>query len=330
MRFLIVCAGISGLLAGCATLGTGGAPSPRVGAPVPIAIQETGGLWMVETMGPDGTPLEFDLNTGSGPALLYDFVAARLALRVDTIQVPPGRSQEPVTIYVTPLRALRPRPWIPEPLGFYRKHLIVSDRGREDSIYGSRHDAGYLGPPWFSDRTWTLDFPRRQLLLRAPGDLPADTVHRLRLGFKQNPDGTRAEIYPRIRVLIDGDSVDLLFATGNYALLTPAGEDALGEGPVKRSVSGVSPAVLDRWRARHPDWKFVSGGADQGMSSLIEVPTLTVAGHEVGPVWFESTVYPGHLRGAFDLPVNGALGANALATLRVTVDFRSGIAVFEH
>jgi len=182
---------------------------------------------------------------------------------------------------------------------------------------------------------WTFDYPARRLLLRTPGDVPAVAPeHRVSLGFQTDGSGRRTMHFPRIRVAVDGDSLDLLFDTGATVVL---GDDALaaaGGGPARRGGSFIAQSVLDAWRARHPGWRVVEGG-DVGLGrplAMIEVPRVDVGGYGVGPVWFAARPDAGFhqmMSSMMDRQVEGALGGSALRFLRVTVDYPNAVAVFE-
>jgi len=66
---------------------------------------------------------------------------------------------------------------------------------------------------------------------------------------------------------------------------------------------------------------------------MIEVPSITIGGFKIGPVWF--TVQPDlalsrlYMAQWMDKPTEGAIGGSALHYLRMTVDWPNAIAVFE-
>ena len=194
-------------------------------------------------------------------------------------------------------------------------------------------DAGFLGRLWFAGRVWTFDYPRGRLYLRAAGDLPPHKPEqRVVIGFQENAAGQRTSQFPRIRVTIDGDSLDLLFDTGATMSLTDSALTVLGDSrPARRAASFISAAVFDRWRTAHPDWRVIER-ATSFKADLIQVPAVKIAGQRVGPVWFErrnTGVFEQSMSKWMDRPIVGALGGNALGFFRVTIDYPNGIAVFE-
>ena len=191
-----------------------------------------------------------------------------------------------------------------------------------------------LGQAWFADRVWTFDYPRRQLLLRADGDLPsADAAHQVSLGFKINAAGKHGANYPRITVQIAGAPVDLLFDTGASTQLSAAALAVVKDDrPAIRAASFIAESIFAQWHTGHPDWRTVERGEAGTGLAMIEVPAVLVAGYTVGPVWFTArpdAAIHDTMSGNTDKRVDGALGGNALHDFRVTLDYPRAIAVFE-
>jgi hypothetical protein len=193
---------------------------------------------------------------------------------------------------------------------------------------------GLLGREWFAGRVWTFDYPRHQLLLRSAGDLPPHSPkHRVALGFQTDSAGRRIVNFPRIRVLIDGDSLDLLFDTGAMTALTDSAHAALADGrPSRRASSFVIQSVFDRWRKHHPRWEVIEGADQLGDLTfpMIKVPDVEVGGFRVGPVWFTARPDQNFVRFSLwmDRPIMGALGGSALQYVQVTIDYPGSVAVF--
>jgi hypothetical protein len=64
---------------------------------------------------------------------------------------------------------------------------------------------------------------------------------------------------------------------------------------------------------------------------MIEVPDVRIAGFEVGPIWFTERPnknFREMMSQSMNAPVEGAIGGNAFATLRMTVDYLHGRASF--
>lgn len=193
---------------------------------------------------------------------------------------------------------------------------------------------GLLGRTWFADRRWLFDYPGRSLAVLPAGlPLPGAPVNQVSLGFQADSAGRRTTHFPRIRIEVDGDSLDLLFDTGATVSLTDSALARLADGgPAERGTSFISQQVFDRWRQRHPDWRVIERADRTLEMPMILVPRVSIGGHVVGPVWF--TMRPDRNFHQFmsqwmDRRIDGALGGSALKYFRVTVDYPRAIAVFE-
>jgi hypothetical protein len=217
---------------------------------------------------------------------------------------------------------------IPPPLGSPEGKIFVFDG---EPRLDARH--GMLGQAWFADRVWRFDYPGRALVLLDEGPTEADAVHTAVLSFRTDSSGAREAHFPRIRVEVAGDSLDLLFDTGATAVLTPQSKDHLQTADSIVATSFITTEVVERWIDRHPDWTVVAD-ADQtvGGMRMIEVPRLSVGGHTVGPVWFTERPdanFHEYMARFMDRPVDGALGGSALKYFRVVVDYPNAVAIFE-
>ena len=300
------------------------AQEPAPGSPVELPVRYDDHRFYVRPVTTGGDTVEFYTDTGGGEMMIYPSAVQRLGLRPDTTFVN-GRP-----IARTAFPGFQAGAGIPTGSGPNAGRLIVFP----PNPLVSTTDQGFLGQGWFADRVWTFDYPGRRLLLRAAGDVPqADPGHRVKLFFKADSAGARINSFPRVRVQVDGDSLDLLFDTGATTILADSVVAALRDGrPGRRATSFISESVAARWRQRHPDWRVVPGAEQSTGMAMIEVPRISVAGHEVGPVWF--TLRPDRSFAQFmsplmDRPVVGALGGTALQYFRVTVDYPGAVAVFE-
>ena len=188
---------------------------------------------------------------------------------------------------------------------------------------------GFLGQDWFGGRTWTFDYPGKRLLLRAGGDLPAGS----QIPFHLPKPGPEAQAFGRIRIEVDGKSLDVLFDTGATTELVP---DALAKAgdraAASRATSFMKAAIFDGWRSAHPDWPVLEKAEARTGADMIRVPAIVVAGKRVGPVWFTrrpDRAFDEFTSSMMDAPVVGALGGSGLRYFRVSVDYARGVAVFE-
>lgn len=301
-----------------------GASAQTTGAPVEIPADFAGGRVIVHVVTAAGDTLRFFTDTGGGTAMIYPHAVARLGLVVDSVEADGERTA------VVDFPPLPPGSAFPLPGGYFAGRLLVFPP--QPTIHGG--EDGMLGRVWFADRVWTFDHPAGRLLLRAPGDVPAaDPAHVVPLGFRVDGRGERTMHFPRIRVEVDGDSLDLLYDSGATLALTDSAHAALADGgPAIRGTSFITASVFDRWRDRHPDWRVVEGAERGTGMSIIQVPRVSIAGWEVGPVWFTrrpDRAFHEYMSQWMDRRVEGALGGSALAYFRVTVDYPGAVAVFE-
>lgn len=190
---------------------------------------------------------------------------------------------------------------------------------------------GMLGASWFGDRTWEWDYRAGTLQLLPDGALPkADPAHVVALGFQEGDGGAHTTHFARIPARIDGEDLQFLFDTGATFRLDEAAAAALGDGVRVRAGSFITDSVMQRWRGRHPDWRYLEHGDVD--AAMILVPDVEVAGYHTGPVWFSArpdSAFHEYMAQWMDRPVDGALGGNAFRTFRITVDYPSATAVFE-
>lgn len=319
----------------CAALGV--LPDSPLGAQAPGAAIDTVVLpadfrenrIYVRPVTPRGDTLVFYTDTGGGINMLYDSTAERLGVTVRRVAGP----RDSVTVADWPSMADGAAIPLPAVEGPFGPGLWVRPFEGEMAMLHDHPGAGFLGRHWFADRVWTFDYPAGRLVWRAAGGLPPHQPgQRVALGFQSDSTGRRTTHFPRIRIAVDGDSLDLLFDTGATMVLTDSALAVLGDGrPARRASSFISAAVFDRWRKAHPDWRVIER-ATSFAADLIEVPVVEIAGRRVGPVWFEKRktgVFEEWMSGMMDRSIVGALGGNALGHFRVTVDYPNAVAVFE-
>src|SRR5262249_23678287 len=148
--------------------------------------------------------------------------------------------------------------------------------------------------------------------------------------------GKRIGHVPRIAVVVDGDSLNMLFDTGATIWLPKRALAAIGgsEG-AERSVSLVWGSIFDRWRKRHPDWQVIDDGDEVSHAPLIRVPNVSIAGFDTGPVWFRSLVGAKMEPPPRDPKVPlvrsrfvGTIGGNVFRNFSITMDYLNAVARF--
>lgn len=196
---------------------------------------------------------------------------------------------------------------------------------------------GMLGRHWFAGRAWTFDYREERLLLHRQSPEPPASAHTVDLNFKTDSTGRRISSHPRVEATIDGEPRSFLFDTGATTVLKDSALRSNARTDIrerKRHGTGfVIASVFDRWREHHPDWLVLEDISKyQGGTPLIRVPEVTIAGHTVGPVWFErrpDRAFRKRMAKSMDQPVDGALGGSLFQYFRITVNYPEGWASFQ-
>jgi hypothetical protein len=267
------------------------------------------------------------LDTGDNSRVWETFVA-RFKLGVDSS---PGAKPTRMTS-LPPLRAGLS---VPSPSLNRGQIRVTPPQDMFDTLMSRRTD-GQLGYDWFTDRIWTLDYPGRRILLHATTPPRVDGEHETPLGFVVDSAGHRIGVVPRIAIVVDGDSLNMLFDTGATIWMPDAARAAVGgnEGS-ERAVSLIWQSIFDRWRQRHPEWPVVADGDEVSHAPLIRVPSVRIAGFDTGPVWFRSLVgakmAPPPRNPKVPLvraPFVGTVGGNVFQNFVIVLDYPAAVARF--
>lgn len=297
-------------------------PAPVAdGQPLTLPATLEAGLFYLHPKLPDGRALRLFSDTGGG--LLFTETGAKaLGVTPD-----PKASREQPQLLSWP--RFQAGAWIPAPLGSERGVPLMQAPPEQLQHLGD----GMLGANWFGGRSWQFDYPRGELRLLPANALPRVAAkHRVRLGFQKDADGKAITHFPRIAVRIEGETLQLLFDTGASVRLSAQAARELGGGPTVRAGSFITTEVLQRWRERHPRWRVIDKADADGRVRIIEVPQVQVGGYRVGPVWFAERPdknFHEFMSQWMDQRVDGAIGGNAFASFKISVDYPSGVAVFE-
>lgn len=192
---------------------------------------------------------------------------------------------------------------------------------------------GMLGQGWFAGRVWTFDYPGQRLLVQDALNAATVADHiEMKLGFRTSPDGTRQTNYPRMQIVVNADTLDMLFDTGATTLLTPEALQALGDGGSDiRATSFITASMFDRWSARHPNWRVIENAERDNGMAMIEARDVVIAGHTIARVWFTRRAdsnFHEWMSQWMDRRIEGAVGGNALRYFRITVDYPNAVAWF--
>jgi hypothetical protein len=307
-----------------------GALEPRPGHPVIIPTRYIGDRFAAVPTLEKGGVLTF-LTDSAGGTFLFAHVADRLQLTTTEV---PGEGEADKKLRVAHLPAFKSAAAIPPPLGMPGGSLFVFKSNPQQIPKFFQPYDGLLGQQWFAGRVWTFDYPRRQLLLRAAGDVPRhDALHEVKLGFRKTATGQRETNFARLAVTVAGEQIDFLFDTGATNVLPEKVLKELGDGgPAERGTSFLTRSQFEKWHEKHPKWRALENVKTMTGTAMIEVPEVHIGGFAAGPVWF--TVQPdrafhSYMASMMDQPTEGALGGSAFRQLVITVDWPNAIAVFE-
>lgn len=298
-------------------------PGPRARL---VATKFEAGRLLAAPVSQDGDTTFLFLDTGGGGNLLSDAVAARLGLPVRTEPNGARTAPAPGTGTWRDLPLARSGPPAPG-----RFHVVSAERSPMQPLFVTAL-GGLLAGGWFADRVWTMDYPHHQLWLR---DAPPRETGRewIPIYLRTDAQGRHPTNLPRLRVVVDGDTLDMLLDTGASTRLTDSALSVIGDGgPAGRATSFVTAEWFDRWHARHPDWPTVEHADIVSGFGMIRVPTVRVGGTDVGPVWFTMRAtrdFHADMDPMMDRPIDGALGGSALQYLVVTLDYPNARACFE-
>jgi hypothetical protein len=212
----------------------------------------------------------------------------------------------------------------------YGNHLVVRPATPTGFVaWISRSTQAQFGATWFGDRIWTFDYPGNRLLLHdTPPPQNVSPEHRVAVRFRTDTTGTRIDHSPQMDIVVDGDTLAMIFDTGATIWLTADAMAQVRDGRTsERATSHVQSWWFARWKQRHPDWPVIDVADQLTNAALIRVPTIRIAGYDVGPVWFSVLAGPAEAppgAGRF----GGTIGGNVLREFSILLDYPRGIAEF--
>jgi hypothetical protein len=323
----IICAAT---LLGCSTsLPVRSSSSTRMRNEVMVPARYDEGRWIVQPVTARGDTLDLYTDTGGGVLFI-----ARERLAPDAVLTPAQRTPQGDSTFSTAWPSMPPGSAFPTPIGDPVPSVLTASNATFRKLAGNfpARD-GFLGNAFFAHHIWVFDYPAQVLGLMPAGTPPVPLGgNTIPFAFKADAGQGGEPWFPRIRVEIDGDSLDLLFDTGASTELTDSAAAKIGDGRRRsRAASFITRSVADRWQKRHPDWRVVSRAEVGTNADMIEVPRVSVAGLTSGPVWF--TVRPDqnfttYMSKWMDQPIVGAFGGSGLRYFRVTADYPNQRATF--
>ncbi|PTR24658.1 hypothetical protein C8J98_11240 [Luteibacter sp. OK325] len=186
---------------------------------------------------------------------------------------------------------------------------------------------GMVGSSYLPDHIWTFDYPRRTLSIEAPSWMPPNNAHALHMNLPATRKGQVRQSFPRIKVTVAGEDVDMLLDTGATARPTREGLATMGTSVVKGegTTSYATARLISHWHDAHPNWAVLDNADGLiGPKRAIRVPSVEIGGWAVGPVWFverPNANFEQVMSSMMDGTVHGAIGANVLSSFRMTLDY---------
>lgn len=292
-------------------------------ATVVPTVYEVGHFFATPTT-KDGQSLRVLVDTGGGGDNFWITrgAANRLKLQPSTCAKNPKEAQAHVAFVARP--AYAPHKAMPVAKA-HCGDILVLDKGPD--IGGAE---GMAGGRYLATRTWTFDYPARQLRVEDEAWRPSPAAHAIDLGMQRDDAGDLRTGYPRVTIAVAGESIDVLLDTGATAHPTKTGQAAMQTPTVNGQgvASYITTNIMNRWHAAHPDWPVVAAADDllpgKPPARAIRVPSVEIAGWSVGPVWFTERPDANFEEGMsqyMDRTVHGAVGANVLDAFVMTLDY---------
>jgi len=185
----------------------------------------------------------------------------------------------------------------------------------------------FFGQTFFMDHSWTIDYLNEKIWVNTPlNKSEKNHLNVQKLGFKKNANGAKINGHPSMVIEVDGDSIDVLFDTGASLVLSDTGREQFHTDKKTMGGSFIAASLFDKWRKNHPEWNYYPNSDLLG--DVIEVPSIKIGEHEVGPALFarrRDEVWSEGMISSMDKVVKGAVGGSVLKYFKVTVDYNSDL-----
>ncbi|MEM7374702.1 MAG: hypothetical protein AAF587_39285 [Bacteroidota bacterium] len=265
-----------------------------------------------------GDSISFYTDTGGGKIIGRDAVSA-LNLRIDSTQ-----GEDRIFEQVNLAELFREHNY-PPPL---EPNFVYDGNMNFKQTIG-----GLLGAIWFADKVWLFDYKRPSLSTIDSIDWQAiESPHKVKIGFMKNEAGQHLTHFPRIPIIVAGDTIQTLFDSGAMVNLQDSSRQRFGGFSVV-ATSFIVASMFDAWRDQHPDWPFIDQGDANHGEHMIQVPAVEIGGHTVGPVWFTrraDTNFTEFMSQWMDQPIHGAIGGSCFHYFETLIlDYRNEWAYFE-
>jgi hypothetical protein len=320
---------------GCSRPHAAPQPSPMSAGAQTIPTRYDADRFLATAVTQRGDTAVFFLDTGSG-TYVWDVFLPWFDLKPDSIVN--ARGGKSAVVPFPSLRVARSSPMAGTRSTLGNRLQVYPIDYHAQNNFGAwiiRTTQAQLGYQWFGDRIWTFDYPAKRLLFHPTAPPISPNARQVRLDFAIDSTGRRLSQQANLDIVVDGDSLSMIFDTGATIWLS---QDALTRvadgGRSERSSSHIFRWVFERLHQRHPDWPVIEK-ADLWMGlALIRVPSVTVAGYELGPTWFsvlDGPTTPPTVPAsepAWRRRRGGTIGGSLLRNFVVTADWPRGIAWF--
>ena len=209
------------------------------------------------------------------------------------------------------------------------KHFV--ERGEKPEI--TSEIDGILGATWFANKCWEFDYQNKKLYVHKKYNWNNVSENKIiKLGFQKNIFRSKTTHFPRLPIIVEKDTIQMLFDTGASSFLSNNAKQIFGN---KKSVatSFMVARIFDKWHKNHPDWKYIEKGDKTGNEDMIKVPKITIGNKEVGPVWFtrrENKNFDKWMSKWMDKKIEGAIGGSCFKYFhKIIIDYNTEKAYFE-
>lgn len=187
----------------------------------------------------------------------------------------------------------------------------------------------FLGQFFFLDKAWTIDYLKKEVWVNTSIKKNSKSADIQQLGFKKDKEGKKLYGHPSMKIIVDGDTLDVLLDTGATFILSTNGKSKLNVTDNAIGGSFIAKSVFEKWHQNHPEWKIIEKG--DGKSDIIEVPKIKIGKNQIGPVLFSvrpDEAWSKQMISTMDKVVKGAIGGSAFKYLKIKIDYNNELAEF--
>lgn len=190
---------------------------------------------------------------------------------------------------------------------------------------------GFLGGSFFlKGAIWQFDYINKNIGTLDTVNWSKRRTNQIPMKIQKNANGDITGIHPALDVIIENDTLKMLFDTGATLLPTEKGREYLKpEGLETYSGSYLSTKKIEELHAQHPDWTFVEkASAFGGGANMIRVPKVKIGKYHAEMVWFVERPKSNFIRIDGE-NLDGAIGGNLMKDFKVIADYKANVFEFE-